>query len=339
MPSSNQNIKPIKKETSMKKITSLLSTVIAVAAIFAPVPANASQDNAIVIIDSGFSTQDISSNVLLEVCITTVRGCNNRQNVQIGVGSAGSDVQILPRFASDWNHGTEMAKQAIAVNPNVKIILIRNSWVFSNGAVLGGGPSTVEPILSWVAQNKDRYRISAVMMSRGDNGYFSSDRTISRHQAISQRYASQLSSTGLSARSIARITSELNENRNALAALPERACPASPGVKGLVSQLAMNNVATPFATGNDFNNRFVDSPACIDEAVAVAASDASGRVLPMSNVAPNTDFTVEAPNTSTATARLAGKWSLMYNGSYSSTYDLIARSGSNSDSWSVVFVR
>jgi len=321
----------------MKKFISLWSIVIAAVVITGPVPANASQDNSIVIIDSGFSTQDISQNVVLELCITTVRGCNNGQNMQAGTGSAGSGVPILEKFASDWNHGTEMAKHAISVNPNVKIILIRNARVFSNGAILPGGESSIEAALSWVSQNKSRYNISAVSVSRGDNRYFANDRNVSRLTATIRLAVRQLEGA-TSNRTIDRLNRMISESRASLVALPAKACPASASLKGLVSQLASNNVATLFATGNDFNSRFVDSPACLDEVVAVAASDSSGRVLPMSNVASNTDFAVEAPNTSTATARLAGKWSLVYNGSYNSTYDLIAKSGSNSDSWSAIFV-
>lgn len=305
----------------MKKIFALGLAIVAGIGIVSP--ASAAEENSIVIIDSGFSTQDISNNVLLEVCITTTRGCNNGQNMQFGAGAAGSTVNISSRFSSDWSHGTEMARQAIAVNPDVKIIVIRNSRVFSNGAILPGGESSVQAALSWVSENASRYNISAVALSRGDNKYFVSDRAVSGLQAAYQRYVKQLSGTGLSSRSVARITNEMNKNRDAMAALPDKTCPASSEIRGLVSQLARNNVATLFATGNDFNNKFVDSPACIDQAVAVAASDASGRILPMSNVASNTDFAVEAPNTSTATARLAGYWASVFDGSFDSTYNYV----------------
>jgi len=321
----------------MKKIFSLWSIAITAFVISGPAPANASQENSIVIIDSGFSSQEISQNVILELCITTTRGCNNGQNVQIGAGSAGSAVAISERSSSDWNHGTEMVKQVIAVNPDAKIIVIRNARVFPNGAILPGGESSVEAALSWVYQNRSKYNISAVAMSRGDNRYFANDRVVSRLEASTELYVRQLSSA-VSTRTADRLNRLLAENRQSFASLPAKVCPASNRLKALVSDLAANGVASMFATGNDFNARFVDAPACLDEVVAVAASDSSGKVLPMSNVAPNTDFAVEAPNTSIATARLAGRWSLVYNGSYNSTYDLIAKSGSNSDSWSAIFV-
>ena len=121
-------------------------------------------------------------------------------------------------------------------------------------------------------------------------------------------------------------------------ALPDIACPASTTLSSLVTQLAQNDIASFFATGNDYNSRYVDSPACIDDAVAVSAANSSGTLLPQSNVAPNTDFAVEAPNTSVATAKLAGIWSRLYNGSYDSTYELIASNATDSHSWSALFV-
>jgi hypothetical protein len=305
------------------------------------VPAAAQGDNAIVIIDSGFSTADISDNVVQEVCVTSNSGCNNGTGIQVGPGAAGTSIQIAPRFRSDWGHGTNMAKEAIKENPNVKIILLRNSRVFPSGNVLFGGEASLELSLKWVSDNASQYNISAVAMSRGSHTHLIANSSVRSHVINSEIYSRQLDKMGnatIFRASIAKFNRMLSDNRRSLSLLPDIACPASNTVKSLVVELATKNVATLFATGNDFNNRFVDTPACIDEAISVTASDSSGAVLLRSNVAPNTDFSVHANNTSIATAKLASKWSLMYNGSYNSTYEAISNSGSNSRSWSTIFV-
>lgn len=306
------------------------------------VPAQATQERSIVIIDSGFNTSTIANNVVQEVCITTSSGCNNGTNFQIGAGSAQTTVTIANRFASDWGHGTLMAQAAVEANPGIDIILIRNARVYSNGNLLFGGEASLESALQWVKDNAAQYNIVGVSMSRGSNTYVLENSTARKQLTYLQVYGSQLEKMGTDPRfraSVVAFTKRLADATTVMNALPNIACPASSRLSGLVTQLKQSNIATFFATGNDSNSRYVDSPACLDDAVAVTASDATGRVLPKSNVAPNTDFTVTAPNTSVATARLASRWSLMYNGSYSSTYELIASNGSSSQSWSTVFVR
>jgi hypothetical protein len=323
----------------MKKIIGIWA--VSVASLFTIVPASAAVEESIVIIDSGFDTSSISENVLEEVCITVNSGCNNGSNLQVGPGASGSATKISSRFISDWNHGTVMAQEAIAINPNINLILIRNSRVMSSGNVLFGGESALESTLRWVSDNADRYNIVGVSMSRGSHTYVLNNGVARKQLTYLQIYNSQLNKMNGQPRfraSIAKFTRQLQEATNVMNALPNIDCPASNTLKSLVSELVQKDIATIFATGNDSNTRYVDSPACIDDAIAVAASDASGKTLSRSNTAPNTDFTTTAPNTSVAAARLASKWSLMYNGSYNSTYNLIADSGSNSHSWSAVFV-
>ncbi len=324
----------------MRKIIAALSASLVL--VLGIAPAQASTDPTIVIIDSGFNLSQISNNVVQEVCITAFSGCNNGLNFEIGTGSAQTNIAIAPRFRSDWNHGTTMALSAIAVNPNIKLIVIRNARVYSSGNVLFGNQTSLESALQWVLDNKQQYNIAGVLMARGSNSH-SMANTASRGFMIqAQIYSTQLekmqSNPSLFRASIVKFSRLLNDVRTNLAALPDIACPASTLVASLVSQLQTNNVATIFATGNDYNNRYVDSPACLDQAVSVTAANADRKILQLANVAPNTDFAVLAPNTSVASATLAGKWSLLYNGSYNSTYALLSSNGTNSGSWNTLFI-
>lgn len=303
------------------------------------VPANASAPQSVVIIDSGFDLSSISNNVVQEVCITS-SGCNDGSSLQVGPGSAQTNIAIAPRFAQDWSHGTLMAQTAIAVNPNINLILIRTGRVYNTGNILFGNEAVLESVLNWVYQNADAYNIIAVSMSRGSHSYVLDNATARKQLTYLQVYGLQLekmNNQSKFAASIKAFTKRLNDAIVVMNALPNIDCPASNTLKTLVTQLKIKNIATMFATGNDSNSRYVDSPACIDDAVAVAAS-ANGKVLLRSNVAPNTDFAVDAPNTSTATAKLAAKWSLVYNNNYETTYNSIKNSGITLDRYNVVGV-
>lgn len=310
----------------MKK---LIIAFVALLSIINVVPAQATTPNTIVIIDSGFNTSGFTTNVVEEVCITTTSGCNNGTNFQIGSGAAQTTTPIASRYVSDWNHGTLMAQSAIEVNPNINLILIRNARVYDSGNILFGNESSLEAALQWVSDNADTYNIVGVSMSRGSHTYVLNDGATRKQLTYLQVYNKQLDKMGNDSRfraSITKFTKMLNDAKTVMNTLPALSCPASNTVKTLVAQLAADGIATMFATGNDSNSRYVDSPACIDEAVAVAASN-NGQILSTSNIASNTDFAVGAPNTSIATARFAAKWSLMYNGSYNSTYGLLTNSG------------
>lgn len=335
----------------LKKISSLnnrmgMRKFIAVAfamaiTLFGVVPAQASTQSTIVIIDSGFNLSQISSSVVQEVCITTTSGCNNGTDFEIGPGAAQTSIAISSRFVSDWNHGTNMALSAISANPNIKLIVIRNARVYPSGNVLFGSQGSLEAALQWVLDNRTTYKISGVLMSRGSHTHLINNTTVRGLIIQAQLLSRQLDKMGnapIFSASIRKFTKMLNDTRASLANLADIPCPASTATANLVSQLQINNVASIFATGNDFNSRFVDSPACLDQAIAVTAADASGKVLQMANVAPNTDFAVVAPSTSVAAARFAGRWSLVYNGSYANTYASLLTNGTSSGSWSTTFI-
>jgi hypothetical protein len=323
----------------MRKFITAVATASLVSLGF--VPAVATQDPTIVIIDSGFNTSTITNNVVEEVCITTSSGCNNGTNFEIGDGAAQTTTTIASRFVADWGHGTMMAQTAIATNPDINLILIRNSKVYASGNVLFGGEASLEAALTWVRDNAAIYNIVGVSMSRGSNTHVMENATARKQLTYLQVYTRQLDKMNgrpQFAASIRAFTKKYNDAKTVMNALPDIACPASVNLSNLVTQLAQNNIASFFATGNDHNTRYVDSPACLDDAVAVTASNTSGSVIPLANVAPNTDFAAVAPNTSTATAIVAAKWSLMYNGSYQTTYNSIKNSGRTLDSYAVVGV-
>lgn len=305
-------------------------------------PAKATTSSTIVIIDSGFNLSQISNNVVQEVCITISSGCNNGTNFEVGPGSAQTSITIAPRFVSDWGHGTMMASDAIGVNPNIDLIVIRNAKVYSTGNLLYGGESTLQAALQWVLDNKTTYNISGVLMSRGSHTYAMNDSTVRGLIIQAQIYSTQLdkmqSNTSLFRASIAKFTKIRDQIRTTLAGLPNIACPATSNTVSLIEQLKTNNIASIFATGNDYNNRFVDSPACVDSAIAVTAFDANNKILQRANVAPNTDFATIATSTSQAAALFAGKWSLVYNGNYETTYSSIKNSGVVLDRYNVVGV-
>ena len=302
-------------------------------------PAAADTPVAIAIIDSGFDSSQVANNVVEEVCIITSSRCNNYKSFDIGPGVANTPNTISSRYLQDWNHGTEMAKVVVGENPNVNLVLIRNSKVYGS-SVIPGNESDMLLALDWVEQNASRYNIVAVSMSRGSHRYVTSNRQVSVLMGqikIYQGMVDRLNAKG--SRLAATLEKKLDELKAKLAALGNIECPATDILTNSIIDLQASGVATIVATGNDADKTYVDYPACIDASVAVAAYDNTGELAYVSNIASNTDFVARGDTTSEATARLAGIWSRVYNGSYNSTYDLITNNGTNSHSWSAVFVR
>lgn len=109
-------------------------------------------------------------------------------------------------------------------------------------------------------------------------------------------------------------------------------CPVHPVMRSSVVKLQGMNVATMFATGNNYDYSRVDYPACIAEAIAVGATDKSNRIALYGNSGLEVDFfalgnyTVNNKNilgTSASTAAFASYWAKSYAGSYQSTLDLL----------------
>lgn len=320
----------------MKKI--LITALSAVFVSLSFVPAYATASNTIAIIDTGFNADQYRSSVVEEVCVTAGLGCNNRKSFDIGIGAAGSKNTFRGRGLQDWNHGTEMVQNILSVYPDAKLVLIRNSKVYGS-TVLPGAEADLEAALEWVYENSSKYNIVAVSFSRGSHKYVTQNKEVSRLMGTIKVYENMVARLKATNNKLAgTFEAKLNELKNQLETLGTIACPVKDSLRNTIIELQQDNVATIVATGNDADKRYADYPACIDEAVAVAASDNLGNLVYVSNVSANTDFVSEAPTTSEATARFAAKWLKFYAGSFSSTYNLMVAEGTKIHHHSAIFV-
>lgn len=329
-----------RKDLSMNKLITVAATALLLST--STVPATAETPASIAIIDSGFDASQIASNVIEEVCIITSARCNNNKSFDIGVGASGTKNVISSRYLQDWSHGTQMAKIVVQENPNANVILIRNSKLYG-GTVLPGTEADMLLALNWVNENADKYNIVAVSMSRGSHRYVTSNRQVSLLAGQIKVYTNLVniiaSRQVVNKKMLDIYQSKLDDLKSQLSALGAIECPATDVLTDTINDLQTDGIATIVATGNDADKSYADYPACIDAAVAVAAYDSTGQLAYVSNIAPNTDFVARGDTTSEATARLAGIWSRVYNGSYNSTYELITSNGTSSNLWSATFVR
>ena len=75
---------------------------------------------AIAIIDTGMNTTAFKDSIVYEVCILTSYTCPNQKMSMEGLGAAN-----LPTTKDKtFNHGTQMASIALAVNPSAKLFLL-----------------------------------------------------------------------------------------------------------------------------------------------------------------------------------------------------------------------
>lgn len=318
---------------NMKKVTVFLSIAISMVGI---VPANASESSeelapVIAIIDTAFDASLFRDSVVEEVCITSGGGCNTWHGFAIGAGSSGAKIEVKPRDIENWNHGNLMAKTILEANPNAKLLLIRNAKVYGN-LVLSGTEKDLSVALSWLESNAKKYNVVAVSFSRGSHKYVSSNKlasTLAGNIKVYEGMISRLKTTKSNLKTIVSLEKTLNDFKIKLAALPMATCPNTNDIKSKIISLQSLEIATIVATGNDADKTYVDYPACIEEAVSVTAHDGS-NVVYVGNVSSTTDFASQATTTSEATAKLAGLWSLVYDGSYGSTYDFLKNSGAKS---------
>jgi hypothetical protein len=311
----------------MKKIIALLSIVLLTS--FGATPASAEVEHSIAVIDTGFDLDGFEDNIVAEACVIDKRtGCNNRSGLDVSPGASQKTKRVASRYQSDWDHGSDMVRAILSENPEANIVTVRNSAVIGS-LVIPGGESDLVKALGWVLDNAERYNIVAVSFSRGDHKYVSKNRDLLRARATvksMQSLVDTLTSRGASESRLAIYKSKLQKaiDKEQAIVVP---CSASAELSSSVSELLLAGIPVIVATGNDSDKRFVDSPACIEDSISVTASEDSDKILSIANVSSTTDFAVVAPNTSTATAKLAGIWSRVYNGSYNSTYEIITNSG------------
>jgi hypothetical protein len=121
----------------------------------------------IAILDTALDTSlpIFKDRILFEACVTQWSSCPNGLSEMEGTNSSTLPTAWLSN--NGFNHGTEMASIAVAVNPNIKIVFVRIIGANSKGFRQATGEATVYNALDWVIRNKDRFNIQAVSMSQG----------------------------------------------------------------------------------------------------------------------------------------------------------------------------
>ena len=131
-------------------------------------PVSATQQKTLVIIDSGINSQlDWVKNALVdEACFIEFGKCPNGQSSMTGPGAA----SLSPNDADKdrtFNHGTQMASVAVAVNPGVKIAAVRIVGMSDKGFANTYRTNSLIPALDWVIENSARLNVGAVSISLG----------------------------------------------------------------------------------------------------------------------------------------------------------------------------
>ena len=130
--------------------------------------ANAAEQKTLVIIDSGFNTQlpFLAGKVVDEACFIEFGKCPNGQASMTGPGAA---TLAATDGAKDktFNHGTQMASIANAVNPSTKFVLIRVIGKSDKGFANTYTTKAVQLALDWVSANAARLNAGAVSISMG----------------------------------------------------------------------------------------------------------------------------------------------------------------------------
>lgn len=150
----------------MKRI--IVAAVAATLAVGLTGPVSAAPEKTLVIIDSGINSQlDWVKNALVEeACFIEFGKCPNGQASMTGPGAA---TLAATDGAKDktFNHGTQMASVAVAVNPGVKIVAVRVVGMSAKGFANTYRTNALIPALDWVAANATRLNVGAVSISLG----------------------------------------------------------------------------------------------------------------------------------------------------------------------------
>jgi hypothetical protein len=131
-------------------------------------PVSATPQKTLVIIDSGINSQlDWVKNTLVdEACFIEFGKCPNGQSSMTGPGAATLSLRDADRDRT-FNHGTQMASVAVAVNPGIKIVAIRIVGMSDKGFANTYRTNALIPALEWVAANATRLNVGAVSISLG----------------------------------------------------------------------------------------------------------------------------------------------------------------------------
>jgi hypothetical protein len=258
LPSSfkNQTINNNKEKTMKKVLLSLLTIALAFTAI---APAQAQDERVLAIIDSAINSNNFPS-IIHEVCFTTVKSKNPKQNMSCPNGELfmegkGAASATWPtNLNSGTFHGDTMVKSALTVNPNLKIVFIRVHNITSLGA--GSAPadgSTIFSALDWVNKNASKYSIDAVSVSMSGIHTDLRTRVQSLHPGCTN-------------------PSILNPFTNQ------------------VSQLNAINIPTFVATGNNGSRTLVGFPSCVPGVIGVGALGNATQLEGLTNTGPGLDM-------------------------------------------------
>lgn len=268
----------------------------------------------VAIIDAGFDAERFGDSVILEACILAYSfGCNDiSEGFETGPGAAGAPGGVLPRYEEKWNHGNLMAEAVLAENPNAKLVLIKNAKVFG-GRMLNATLKDFDASIAWLAENAQEYGIDAISYSMGSHRYVSQgggntagyQRLVDIYQRIIDRYKA----IGMAPKFYERLEKKRDKYQALIDNAGEVTCPAPSKTVANIRSLADQGIPTFIAAGNNGDKNNVSNPACIDAASTVSAANADGSLRSSTNFSPTiTDFVVPGPDTSTATASLAGAW-------------------------------
>jgi len=139
-------------------------TILVLIILFAGVtPVHAETPPAIAIIDTGMNTTAFKDSIVYEVCILTSYTCPNKKMSMEGLGAAN-----LPTTKDKtFNHGTQMASVALAVNPSAKIIPIRIVGMSAAGTAGFYSLDDVQNAFNWIVANRVKYNIAVVSLAQG----------------------------------------------------------------------------------------------------------------------------------------------------------------------------
>jgi hypothetical protein len=281
----------------MKKLIAILSVLILSLSI---TPASAEERPTVVIIDSGFDSELFTP--IKEVCILITKNCNNGKPFDDSVGSSDTSLTILPKWLSEWAHGTKMADVVRQTNPNANLILIRNAIVLKSGVINIGGTREFELSLRWVRENAAKYNISAVSFSRGSNAWVKSGKGCPIDAGIQSEIIA-LQSLG-----VATVIAAGNNGDKVNVSYPG-CIPEAVTISGIYSQNY-----TPKIWSTYRQTRGTNSGALTDFFAMGNFKTVAGPV---------------AESTSSSAAAFAGYWSKVYSGTYQQTYDKILQGSTN----------
>ena len=148
----------------MKKL--LLIIITALLSIM-PESAIANTPKTLVIIDSGVGADSVFAKSMLieEACFIEFGKCPNGQSSMVGSGAARLD----PRNIKDrsLHHGTQMSSVVFAIDPSIKIVMIRVVGISDKGFANTYRSTVITKALEWVNANSERLNIGAVSISLG----------------------------------------------------------------------------------------------------------------------------------------------------------------------------